>query len=296
MDSANLPSQTDLNGLYGAWNPMSYMQGQQNQDLAAQFRNQAFQANQNDVTRGALANDQSSQMNPLLVRQQDLTNTGLDLTNQGKGITNASAGIDLGQKQSLSPQDLEVKRADLQNRLGDEQYNNLSNTIQMSYLQALSSGKSDQVAQLQPMLEFLSGPTGSKIADRVQASRLGNARTAAGITEAGIGANASRDVGAMHLGGTMYSAQQSNAAKEYAATIGKGLEGRAAELGRMRDAETDPAQKAALDVAYNEAVRSRALIGPYGTNLDIKEATGFNREADSTKPKNLSTKDKRDAL
>jgi len=168
MDSANLPSQADLNSLYGAWNPMSYIQGQQNQDLASQFREQAYKSNQNEITQGALKNEQSSLMNPLIVNQQQLTNTGLELGNQGTGITSASKGIDLAQKTALSSQDLENKRLGLQNQLGDEQYNNLSNQISMSYLKALHSGNADEALKLKPMVEFLSGPIGEKLAERSQ--------------------------------------------------------------------------------------------------------------------------------
>ena len=209
MDSANLPSQTDLNSLYGAWNPMAYIQGQQNQDLAAQFRDQAYKANQNTVTEGALKNDQASQMNPLLVTQQGLTNTGLALGNQTKSIANASSGIDLGQKQSLAPQDLEVKRLNLQNQLGDQQYNNLSNTISMGYLKALHEGDADTVAKLKPMLEFLNGPTGGTIADRAQKRDLtelqritqqnvANIQAGSAANVAGINAGAKVDVAGIH--------------------------------------------------------------------------------------------------
>jgi hypothetical protein len=183
MDSANLPSQADLNSLYGAWNPMSYMQGQQNQDLAAQFRDQAYQSNQNEVTQGALKNEQASLMNPLLLTQQGLTNTGLDLGNQSAGIKNASAGIDLGTKTALAPQDLENKRLGLQNQLGDEQYNALSNQISMSYLKALHSGNADEALKLKPMVEFLSGPIGEKLADRSQKRDLEELRS---LTQLGV--------------------------------------------------------------------------------------------------------------
>lgn len=202
MDSANLPSQADLNSLYGTWNPMSYMQGQQNQDLAAQFRDQAYKSNQNEITQGVLKNEQSSLMNPLLVNQQQLTNTGLDLGNQGTGIKNASAGIDLGQKQALAPQDLENKRLGLQNQLGDEQYNNLSNQISMSYLKALHSGNADEALKLKPMVEFLSGPIGEKLADRSQKRDLEELRSLTQLGVANIGAE-----------GRMYSAGQRSAPK-----------------------------------------------------------------------------------
>ena len=218
MDSANLPAQADLNSLYGAWNPMSYMQGQQNQDLASQFRDQAFKSNQNEITQGALKNEQSASMNPLLLAQQGLTNTNLDLGNQGKGISNASAGIDLGTKTALAPQDLENKRLGLQNQLGDEQYNNLSNQISMSYLKALHSGNADEALKLKPMVEFLSGPIGDKLAERSQKrdlaelqriTQLGVANTQAGsaATVAGINAGSRESVAGTHAAASIQAAQ-----------------------------------------------------------------------------------------
>ena len=217
MDSANLPSQTDLNSLYGAWNPMSYIQGQQNQDLASQFRDQAYKANQNTVTEGALKNDQASQMNPLLLAQQGLTNTGLDLGNNTKAISNASAGIDLSHKAALAPDDLEVKRTNLQNQLGDEQYNALSHTINMSLLKAMNTGDTASVAKLMPMVDFLAGPVGSKVSAAVRERQLGNKRIDAGITEAGIGANATTNAAGIHVGGQIGVATLNDAERAKAA-------------------------------------------------------------------------------
>ena len=75
MEQANLPSQEGLNALYGAWNPMSYMQGHLNQDLASQFRDQAYQTNAGDLAKTQIANEQSIAMNPMLLEQQSNKNT-----------------------------------------------------------------------------------------------------------------------------------------------------------------------------------------------------------------------------
>jgi len=80
MEQANLPSQTDLNSLYGAWNPMSYMQGFQNQGLADQFRQQALESNQQ-------ANAQTALMNPLRVEELKQKNVGTGYDNTVKGLT-----------------------------------------------------------------------------------------------------------------------------------------------------------------------------------------------------------------
>ena len=91
-DQANLPSQADLNSLYGAWNPMSYIQGYQNQDLAAQFREQSLQQQQNATKKGTLENTQAEAMNPMLLEHQGLANTNQGLVNTGQTNANVVSG------------------------------------------------------------------------------------------------------------------------------------------------------------------------------------------------------------
>jgi hypothetical protein len=86
-DQANIPSQGDLNSLYGDNNVMSYIQGYRNQDLASQFRDQAYQQQQNATQKGTLENQQSTSMNPLLLEQQRGVNQGRDYENVVKGNT-----------------------------------------------------------------------------------------------------------------------------------------------------------------------------------------------------------------
>lgn len=275
MDSANLPSQTDLNSLYGAWNPMAYIQGQQNQDLAAQFRDQAYKANQNTVTEGALKNDQASQMNPLLLAQQGLTNTGLDLTNQGTGIKNASSGIDLAQKSALAPDDLAAKREDLHNQLGDAQYTALTNQILKSHLANLQSGDPTKIAQTAPMLDFLAGPVGSKVSQAVRDRQLGNERIQAGITEAGIGANATTNAAGIHVGGQIGAANIAEAAKIRAAEIGQKLQsGLTEEMNKPKEQQDPDKIKTMLQAM-------QLTQNGFGGLIDTRQF-GFDREANTT--------------
>lgn len=81
MEQANIPTQEGLNALYGAWNPMAYMQGHQNQGLADQFRQQAFNRNALDTFKVQQGVEQDSRMNPLLVEQQRGQNTKLGFEN-----------------------------------------------------------------------------------------------------------------------------------------------------------------------------------------------------------------------
>lgn len=262
MDSANLPSQTDLNSLYGAWNPMSYMQGQQNQDLAAQFRDQAYKSNQNEITQGALKNEQSTFMNPLLVNQQQLTNTGLDLGNQGTGIKNASAGIDLGQKQALAPQDLEAKREALKVQLGDAQYNNLSNTILQSHLNNIKSGDPTKIAETAPMLEFLYGNVGNKVGDRIQARDLAELQRMTQQNVANTQAGSAVNVAGINAGSREAVGMGRNAATVQSAQIKQSLNQKLAQLESMDQSNPQVAaatQQTRIDLAAANAAYANAI-------------------------------------
>jgi hypothetical protein len=93
MEQPTFPTQEGLNALYGAWNPMAYIQGQQNQSLADQFRQQAYQRNALDTSKIQQEYDQNSLMNPLRVDNQRLTNEGQGLTNANLGFDNITKGL-----------------------------------------------------------------------------------------------------------------------------------------------------------------------------------------------------------
>jgi len=119
MDSANLPSQTDLNSLYGAWNPMSYMQGFQNQSIADQFRQQAFQGNDLANQKSQQALDQDTLMNPERLRHIQGTNQGQEYKNTVEGIAatraKASEGFNLSEdlrQQAITMSADDFKQAD----------------------------------------------------------------------------------------------------------------------------------------------------------------------------------------
>lgn len=222
MDSANLPSQADLNGLYGAWNPMSYMQGQQNQDLAGQFRQQAFDANNNTVQEGQLKNQQSAAMNPLLLQSQQLGNTSTDLGNQGKQIGNQSAGLDLASKQDAFGDKQSLLHSQLAREMSDEDLTTEGNKYLQLYQKAKLAGDDDATQKYGSVLDTLVGTASAKAADRIQQRQLAELSTIskgqiaqgeqqtqrdiAGATIEGrsnvanIGAKAREDAAAMHMG------------------------------------------------------------------------------------------------
>lgn len=172
MNSANLSSQADLNSLYGNWNPMAYLQGQRMLDLGDQFRQQAYQNNEQTIQADQLKNDQSAQMNPLLLAHQGLVNQGQDLGNQGKGISNANAGLDLSNKVSLNEDQMAADRAKLKTMYSDEQLNQISNNVLQAHMKNIQSGDVTKIQETGQLLDFLTGATGSKVADRVQQRNL----------------------------------------------------------------------------------------------------------------------------
>ena len=200
MDSSNLPSQTDLNSLYGAWNPMSYMQGQQNQDLAAQFRSQVFDANNNTVTKGQLENDQASQMNPLLLNQRKLENTGLGLTNTGKDITNQSSQLDLNSKTDAYSDKQSLLHKQLAREMSDEDITKEGNTYLQAYRSAMLSHQPEEAAKYKTVLDTLVGAVSAKAGDRSQARDLAELQRLTQTNVAGIQGQTSRDVAGINAG------------------------------------------------------------------------------------------------
>jgi hypothetical protein len=277
MDSSNLPSQADLNSLYGAWNPMSYMQGQQNQDLAAQFRDQAYKNNQNTVTEGALKNDQAVQMNPLLLAEKGLTNTGLSLGNSGKAISNASAGIDLGQKQALAPDTLDAQREELRTRLGDAQYNNLSNTILRSHLDNIKSGDPEKIAQTEPMLAFLNGSAGKNVAERTNTRGIAELNNSARLLENQATNRTNLEIAGGAQSATRYGADAQERAKELQAQLHQQLQNEA--LQAIKAMKLPPKE----ELAQIQRIMQIANPG-YGTavNLPALQDGRLRRNADGS--------------
>jgi hypothetical protein len=111
MDSANLPNQGDLNSLYGAWNPMSYMQGYENQDLASQFRQQAFNANQNTVAKGQIENTLAGATLPYDVAQKQANVDSTLASTDKTRIGNQEAALTLAGNQQNQDQRIAAEAA-----------------------------------------------------------------------------------------------------------------------------------------------------------------------------------------
>ena len=168
MELLHIPQQQELNSLYGSWNPMAYIQGMENQGLQGMFNQQAQTLNDQAIRKGNLENDQSEQMNPLLLAHQSLLNEGKVLTNRGSDLSNQSAQIDLDKKSYLAGQDRETAMKELKLKYSDAQIAEMSNNVLQEHLNNVSSGNIAGMRKTGPLLEFLAGATAGKVADRAQ--------------------------------------------------------------------------------------------------------------------------------
>ena len=269
LDPSNLPSQTDLNSLMGAWNPMSYMQGFQNQGLADQFRQQAYADNANQIDKGTLENTQSAAMNPMLVQQQQGVNAGRDITNQ-------SAGLDLASKQGTFQDKQALLHSQIAREMSDEELTSESNRIGRAYQQALVNKDTDAIAKYGPAMDTLVGALQAKASDRLMQRQMEQQKINAGITEAGIGANATTNAAGIHVGGQTAAALIGEQGKITAATLHQNLaNGLQEELKKPESPERN------RNVArYIQAMQTTSP--GYGPALNVAPQTGFNRMGQSS--------------
>ena len=81
-ENTYLPNMQDLSSQFGAWNPMTYLQASDNQDLARQFRDQSYQNAQINNRKGILDNELNTAKNPLEVDRMALANEGQGYKNR----------------------------------------------------------------------------------------------------------------------------------------------------------------------------------------------------------------------
>jgi hypothetical protein len=164
MNPANIPQQSELNSLYGSWNPMAYMEGIKNQGLADQFRDQSYAANNMDMEGKMLANQQAEQINPLMVLDQQLKN-------QGAATKNASSDLDFSNKQTLNPDSLKAEQAALRTKYNNQQLEQMSTQILQAHLENIKSGDPTKIAETGSLLDFVTGAAGAA-AERSQKRSL----------------------------------------------------------------------------------------------------------------------------
>lgn len=262
MDPSTLPSQSDLNSLMGAWNPMAYMQGNQNQDLQSQFRQQAYNANANTIDKGTLENQLSAATQPSDIQIKANTADQGQIKSQQDALALATAQDTQSDKQALL-------HKQLAREMSDEDLSTESNRILNLYQQAKLNNDVDGMDKYGSAMNTLTGAIASKAADRVQAqslreldkvTQMGVARIHAGATTdaATIAANSREAVGAQH-----------SAAVVQAAQLKQGLNAKLAQLEGMDQNNPDVARQtakvrqdlASANAAYSNAINLEALTG-----------------------------------
>lgn len=283
MEQSNIPSQAELSSLYGAWNPMGYMRGISNQNLADQFRQQAFQGNQADISAKLQANAQAEKINPLLLAQQELVNTGKGLNNTNQELVNRGLGLDVEKKAAIHSDTIEAERQALRSKIGDEKYNQLSTSVLNAHIDNLKNGDPAEIEKTGRLLDMLGGPSAGKVGERVQNRQLAelqrltqqqiaSGNNAATIQAAQIAADSRYQVASLHAQNVLDKAQKSQNAEQYYVSLQK--------------AGADPeliaqARKDWLDskAAYQNAIDLKALA----------EGSGVQRQGDRASTPKLGT-------
>lgn len=257
MDPSTLPSQADLNSLYGAWNPLSYMRGFQNQDLQDQFRQQAYDANANTVQKGVLENLASEATLPYA---GDTAAANL----AGKQIANQSAGLDLASKQDLYQNNQDYLHKKLAREMSDEELTNQSNHFLQQFQQeAAVNGREAAMQKYGGVLDTLTGALASKAADRVQTKQLADAQNATHVKTAEIGANATLGSAGIHAGATVNAAQIGADERRYAAELKQNIAN--SLLRQIDNLQTDEYTKLNLKREI-----AQQLVPAYGGNIDLE--------------------------
>lgn len=163
MELAHIPQQAELSALYGSWNPLGYMEGMRNQGLADQFRVQGQQANDLELAKQRIANQQAEQMNPLLLAQQGLVNTGL-------GTKNTSDALSLSSKQALYDDQLKADRAELRKKYSDAEISQMQDNVLREHMNNVAAGNLAGIEKTRRLLDFLGTP--SAVADRLSRQKI----------------------------------------------------------------------------------------------------------------------------
>lgn len=163
MELAHIPQQTELSALYGSWNPLGYMEGIRNQGLADQFREQGRQANVLELDKQRIANEQSEQMNPLLLAQQGLVNTGL-------GTKNTSDALALSNKQALNEDQLKADRAKLRQQYSESEISQMQDNVLREHMNNVAAGNLAGIEKTRKLLDFLGTP--AQTADRLSRKQI----------------------------------------------------------------------------------------------------------------------------
>lgn len=185
-----LPSLAELQSTYGAWNPDAYNQAKSNQDLAGMYQQQKLLQEGTNTQKGIQEYNQNEAMNPLLVEQQGLVNTGKNQANQ-------TGALQLQRDYAIQGQRLQQDQVDAIQKMTDSDFK----TIQQHGQQLLYSSDPNEQAQGQKIIDA------SKEAYLIKQEferkqQLEKMKTDSAERVANIHANATRDAASMRGSGS----------------------------------------------------------------------------------------------
>jgi hypothetical protein len=292
MDPSTLPSQTDLNSLMGSWNPMSYMQGFQNQDLANQFRQQSYQANANTVDKGTLENQLSAATQPSdIALKQQAVDRG--------DIANQSAGLDLASKQDTYQDKQSLLHQQIARESSDEDLLTESNKIAAGLQQAKLKNDPDAIDKYQNAMDTVVGAMASKAADRVQARQMGELKSITDLQLENRRAASNEAIAAGNVAGRQSVADTHAQALVNAKMISQSLGQTVAYLDKITN--RTPEQEQQLTQSRRDLATANAAVQ---NMVDLQRLTGGAVTRTGDRPdsassggsSNLSVEDKRKGL
>lgn len=125
-------------------NPMAYQQASDQLSLAKQFQAEKQKQAEAKSLADMMANDQSKQMNPMLLEAQGQIN-------QGRGVTNQSSALDFERKQATHVQDLSADQRAAARKLTEDDFKEADQHIE----KMLRSGDQQQIQQAIKAQQYL---------------------------------------------------------------------------------------------------------------------------------------------
>ena len=125
-------------------NPMAYQQATDQLSLAKQFQAEKQKQAENTTLEGLLKNDQSRQMNPMLLEERAQIN-------QGRNVTNQSSALDFERKKATHVQDLNADQRAAARKLTEDDFKEADQHIETM----LRSGDPQQIQQAIKAQEYL---------------------------------------------------------------------------------------------------------------------------------------------
>lgn len=125
-----MPSVTDLQTMYGSWNPQAYLEAQSNAGLERQFRESEYARQQELAKQASLDTLFRQQDDPNRVQERILSNRNRELTNEGLVTSNKSSGLDLERKEAMHKFNLDADQRKALMQITDDELKQADQVIE----------------------------------------------------------------------------------------------------------------------------------------------------------------------